>query len=161
MPRIELEHRMRAPIERVFDLSLSVEVHVLSTKGTGERPIAGVTSGLMGPGHTVTWSAVHLGVRQQLTSEIHKFDRPMYFADRQVRGAFAEFEHEHWFVEDGDVTICREVFDYRSPLGPLGKLADWLFLEAYMTRFLQVRADTIKELVEGDGWKDYLPSQDG
>jgi len=39
---IELEIRIAAPIERVFDLARSIDLHVDSTAGTGERAIAGV-----------------------------------------------------------------------------------------------------------------------
>lgn len=44
MPIIELELRILAPVERVFDLSRSVEVHVASTQGTEERAVGGKTS---------------------------------------------------------------------------------------------------------------------
>ena len=52
----------------------------------------------------------------------------------------------------------RDVFDYSSPFGPLGRLADWLFLEAYMTRFIVERAEHLKALAEGDDWQRFLPS---
>ena len=59
MVEIELETRINAPIERVFDLSRSIDAHLDSTSSTGERAIAGTTTGLIGLGETVTWSAVH------------------------------------------------------------------------------------------------------
>ena len=70
MPIIELETVVAAPIERVFDLCRCIELHVRSTDATSEIPVAGVTSGLMGPDDEVTWEATHLGVRQRLTSRI-------------------------------------------------------------------------------------------
>jgi hypothetical protein len=33
---------------------------------------------------------------------------------------------------------------FRSPLGPLGRLADWLFLAGYMRRLLEGRSLAIK-----------------
>ena len=48
MPLIELHTEVAAPIERVFDLSRSIDLHVASTAHTGEAAIAGVTSGLLG-----------------------------------------------------------------------------------------------------------------
>lgn len=44
-------------------------------------------------------------------------------------------------------------FDYKSPLGFLGRLADLLFLEKYMTRLLIKRNKTIKELAESEKGK--------
>lgn len=48
MVRLELLSAMAAPIERVFDLARSVDLHLASTKGPREHAIAGVTSGLVG-----------------------------------------------------------------------------------------------------------------
>jgi hypothetical protein len=65
-----------------------------------------------------------------------------------VRGAFARFDHDHFFDEDGDVTVARDVFDFDAPLGPLGKVADVLFLERYMRRFLEERMRVLREMAE-------------
>ena len=42
----------------------------------------------------------------------------------------------------------RDVFDYTSPMGWLGRCVDWLILENYMRRFLQKRAEVIKMTAE-------------
>ena len=65
---IRLETFIRAPIERCFDLSRSVDLHILSTAQTNERAIDGVTSGLMKLGDVVTWEARHFGVKQNTVS---------------------------------------------------------------------------------------------
>lgn len=39
-------------------------------------------------------------------------------------------------------------FEYESPLGVLGKVADVLFLERHVRRLLQRRAQFMKELAE-------------
>ena len=54
MPRFQLVTMIAAEPERAFDLSLSVDAHVASM-GAGERAVAGVTSGQLGPGDSVTW----------------------------------------------------------------------------------------------------------
>jgi ligand-binding SRPBCC domain-containing protein len=149
MPRIEVSFDIAAPIERCFDLARSVEAHLVSAASTGERAVAGVTSGLMQLGDEVTWEARHLGVRQRLTSRITAYERPLHFRDSQVRGAFARFDHDHYFesLPDGG-TRMRDVFDYTAPLGVLGVVADRLFLIAYMHRFLSNRNRTIVNLAE-------------
>jgi len=38
-----------APVALAFDLSLSVDAHLDSMRGFGERAVAGVTSGQIGP----------------------------------------------------------------------------------------------------------------
>jgi hypothetical protein len=68
MSVIQLTTIILAPVERVFDLARSIDLHVASTAHTGERAVAGVTSGLLGPGEEVTWRAKHFGVWQHLTN---------------------------------------------------------------------------------------------
>jgi len=118
-----------------------------STASTGERAVGGVTTGLMGLGDEVTWEARHLGVRQRLTTRITAYEPPRHFRDSQVKGAFARFDHDHYFecLPDGR-TRMRDVFDYTSPLGFIGMLADRLFLARYMRRFLRRRNDVIARL---------------
>ena len=65
-----------------------------------------------------------------------------------VRGTFASFDHDHIFEHQDGVTTMNDVFDYRSPLGPLGRLADLLFLERYMTRLIEARAAAIRAAAE-------------
>jgi hypothetical protein len=62
MPKIELTTHINAPIGRVFDLSRSIDLHMESTKKTGEKAIAGKTSGLIELGETVIWRAKHFGI---------------------------------------------------------------------------------------------------
>ncbi len=158
MATIELVTLILAPKERCFDLSRSVELHVASTKHTGERAVAGVTSGLLQLGEEVTWSARHFGVRQKLTSRITAFERPVHFRDSMVAGAFRRFDHDHFFTARGDATEMRDVFDFESPLGPLGRIADALVLTRYLRGLLERRNEMIKHAAESDEWRALLPS---
>jgi ligand-binding SRPBCC domain-containing protein len=160
MPRIELRTFIDAPIDRCFDLSRSIDLHKISTQHTGEEAVEGVTSGLIGLGQSVTWRAKHFGIWQQLTTTITDYNRPSFFADEMVKGAFKSFRHEHHFREiSKDQTEMVDYFDYRSPLGMLGKLADKLFLDAYMRKLLMKRNTVIKEIAESDQWVKLLNDQ--
>jgi len=148
MPVIVLRTRVAAPPSRCFDLARDVDLHQRSTAVSRERAVAGVTSGLLGRGDVVTWEATHFGVRQRLTSRVTEFDPPNRFVDEMVRGAFARFRHEHQFLSVPDGTEMVDIFDYTSPLGPLGRLADGLFLRRYMTRLLRDRNTYLKRVAE-------------
>lgn len=78
MPVIEIKTEIQAPIEMCFDLARSVEMHLRSTASTGERAVGGVMTGLMNLNDEVTWEAIHLGIRQRLTSRITIFNRVPY-----------------------------------------------------------------------------------
>lgn len=133
MPKIHLETFIRAPPEVCFDLCLDVNFHERAGHG---RAVAGVTAGALRLGDTVTWEATHFLVRQRLTSKIVAYDRPRLFVDEMQRGAFARWRHEHRFVERPGGTLAVDDVDFAAPLGVLGKLADAVLLESYMTRFL-------------------------
>ena len=55
MPNLSLETVIAADIDDCFDLSLSIDAHTASMDASDERAVAGVTTGTMGPGDTVTW----------------------------------------------------------------------------------------------------------
>ncbi|MET8555107.1 SRPBCC family protein [Streptomyces sp. NPDC004959] len=149
MVRFALTTRIAAPPETVFDVSLDVNLHEASMAGSGERAVAGVTFGAMGPGDTVTWRARHYGVRWQLTSRISAYERPGYFVDEQVRGPFARWHHAHHFAPDGEGgTVMRDAVDFAAPLGPLGRIAERLVLGRYMPRLIRVRNACVREAAE-------------
>ena len=156
MPTIKIKHIINADIQLVFDLARSIDLHEISTKRTNEKAIGGVTSGLIEKNETVTWRAKHFGIYQKLTVKITEMKSPNYFSDEMQKGAFKRFKHEHFFEEQNGVVVMNDVFDYTSPLGFLGKIADKLFLKKYMTRFLIERNNIIKEFAESEKWKEVL-----
>jgi ligand-binding SRPBCC domain-containing protein len=148
MPTIRLETYVHAPPERCFDLSLSVDVHTQSQAYVHERPIAGVLAGGMHLGDTVTWEAVHFGIKQHLTSQITTYERPSCFTDEMVAGIFQELHHTHIFVPQSHGTLMMDVFTFRAPLGILGRLAEILFLTRYMKGLLLSRNRYLKQVAE-------------
>ncbi|OIQ29329.1 MAG: hypothetical protein BM564_06425 [Bacteroidetes bacterium MedPE-SWsnd-G2] len=105
---------------------------------------------------SVTWRAKHFGIYQNLTTKITEFDKPNYFADEMVKGAFASFRHEHHFAQLNGETIMTDYFDYKSPLGCIGRLFDKLVLKTYMTDLLCERNRIIKEFAESKQWEKLL-----
>lgn len=148
MPTIRLETLIAASPERCFDLSLNVDLHRRSVAHTHERPIAGVTTGSMKLGDTVTWEAIHFGFKQHLTSKITAYERPRYFKDEMVRGIFQEMSHLHEFTPQPSGTLMIDIFTFRAPLGILGKLAEMLVLTRYMKGLLLTRNRYLKDVAE-------------
>ena len=159
MPKIVLETIIKAPQKLVFDLSRSIDLHIISTDKTNEKAIAGRTEGLIELGETVTWRAKHLGIYQNFTSKVIGCKEPEYFADIMLKGAFKSFKHEHFFSYENNETILVDVMEYVSPIGIIGRLVDALFLKNYMKGFLVLRNNTIKEFAESDKWKEIIKNQ--
>ncbi|PZR72878.1 MAG: cell division protein [Chthoniobacterales bacterium] len=156
MPVIDLTTEIHASLDRVFDLARSVDLHTASTAQTGERAVAGVVTGLMHLGDEVTWGARHFGFWQHLTSRITIYDRPIHFRDSMVRGIFRRFDHDHFFAPRSGVTFMRDVLDYKSPWGVLGRVADRLAVTRHLERLLLRRNAVIKTAAETDQWKRFL-----
>jgi ligand-binding SRPBCC domain-containing protein len=117
---------------------------------SGERAVAGVTSGVMRLGDTVTWRARHFGIGFRMTSAITEYERPGRFVDEQQRGPFERWWHEHTFtaVDDGTKTLMVDVVEFGSRFGPLGEIAELLVLERYMTRLLRRRNACLKAALD-------------
>lgn len=126
---------------------------------TGELAVAGRVTGLLSLGDEVTWEGRHLGIRQRLSSRVCAFEPPHFFADEMVRGAFASFRHEHRFQALGDgLTRVSDLFTFGSPWGPLGRLADAMFLTRYMRGVLTEHAETLRAVLEDGTWERFLGS---
>ena len=154
---IQLETRIAAPVRRCFLLSLSIDLHIRSTAGTREQAIAGVTTGLIGQGESVTWRGKHFGLMLQHTSRITQYHPPTFFQDVMTDGLFKSFEHNHRFDEQNGTTVMHDELKFSAPLGVLGLIAERLVLRNYLTQFLRERNNFVKLVAESDMWREYLP----
>ncbi len=153
MPKIKLTTEINSKIDICFDLARSIDLHKISTKKTNEEAIAGKTSGLIALNEFVTWEATHFGIKQKLTTKITAFERLYYFVDEQLNGIFKSFRHEHKFEQFNDKVIMKDIFEFKSPAGILGRLFNKLVLTNYLQNLLIERNKIIKEFAETDKWK--------
>jgi hypothetical protein len=162
MIHIEEITTIAAPIQRCFDLSRSVEVHLFANVHSGEQALAigGLTSGLTELSDQVTWRAKHFGIWQNLTSEVTAIESPTYFQVTMVKGVFRSMQADHIFrtLPSGAIEM-KDLFRIAAPLPILGPLAELLFLRSYMLSLVRERNAVIKQLAESSNWQRYLPSQ--
>ncbi|WP_152031087.1 SRPBCC family protein [Agromyces aureus] len=121
----------------LFDLSLDIDAHVESMSGSAERAIAGVTTGRIGLGETVTWRARHFGIWFTMTSKITALEPPTRFVDEQVKGPFRSFVHEHVFERTADGSRMTDTITVASPV--FGRLAERVVLVPYLRRLIAER----------------------
>jgi ligand-binding SRPBCC domain-containing protein len=78
-------------------------------------------------------------------TEITHVQEPIYFVDEQRFGPYALWHHQHHFkvVPDG-VEMTDEV-NYAIPLGILGRIANWLFVEREVNAIFDHRFSILKE----------------
>jgi ligand-binding SRPBCC domain-containing protein len=148
MYRLCVTTSIAAPISTCFDLARSVDAHVESAAGTGERIVGGRQSGLLELGDEVTWEGKHFGITQRLSSKITQFCPHTFFQDRMTKGVFRFLEHDHVFEPQGSGTLMTDVLSFRAPFGPIGWLAERLLVAPHLRRFLISRGLALKSMAE-------------
>lgn len=156
MPIIHLTTFIAAPVERVFDLSRSIEFHKKSMSHTGEDAVAGVTTGLINLHDTVTWKARHLRKMRYMKVKITAMDKPFSFTDELEKGDLRSMKHEHYFKQIDNGTLMIDIFRFESPYGIIGKAFNRLFLRNYFEKLLYQRNESLRLFAESDKWKFVL-----
>ncbi|WP_235445098.1 SRPBCC family protein [Streptomyces sioyaensis] len=129
-----------APPDHVFAVCLDVQAHTRSMADSSERVVDGRRRGELSLGDTVTFQARHFGLTWRLKARITAYDRPRGFVDEQESGPFKRWRHAHHFEPDGaGGTVMRDVIDFASPGGPVGRIVDRVLLGRYMPHLIRVR----------------------
>ena len=151
---------INTPVQIVFDLCRSIDLHMLSTAKTKEKAIDGITSGLINKNETVTWQAKHLFKTRTFKTLITAMEPYHYFRDEMIKGDFKSFYHEHFFETTEKGTLMTDSLKMEAPYGLAGKLVNRLFLKNYIQKFLTQRNNVIKQYAESGEWKKILHSND-
>jgi ligand-binding SRPBCC domain-containing protein len=142
------ESRINAPPARVFAFHESPgalqrltppwEKVTVESGGTSIKPGARVVlMTKLGP-IPLRWVAEHT-----------EYSPPYLFADRQVSGPFARWNHRHEFLDDGQGgTILRDTVDYEVPLGVLGRTFGGNFVKSKLTKMFDYRHEMTRKIVE-------------
>ncbi len=85
MPIIKHKQFIQAPVVVCFDLARNVNIHTITTAKTMEKAVDGVMQGLLEEGDTVTWEAIHLGIKQKLTAKVIHMKKPTVFVEIMVK----------------------------------------------------------------------------
>lgn len=156
MPIIQLSTFIKAPVERVFDLSRSIDLHKVSTKHSNEKAVAGVMKGLINLNERVTWQADHLFKKRKFTSVISKMTTPKHFRDEMIEGDFKSFQHDHYFSAKDSGTIMKDNIIFQSPYNIIGKIFNKIYLTRYLKNLVVKRNECIKFYAESGKWKTIL-----
>ena len=148
MTTIYLLTKIKATIDEVFNLARSIDIHKESTASSKETAIAGVTSGLINEGETVTWRGKHFGIYLNHTSIISEMEPPTHFIDEMIKGRFKSFKHTHIFYLQDGKTIMQDKIEYETPFGIFGKIFDKIILKNHLTVFIKERNEFIKKIAE-------------
>jgi hypothetical protein len=104
----------------------------------------------MEPGALLHYRLRLHGVPIRWTTRIETWEPPARFVDSQLHGPYALWEHTHEFEPDASGgTVIHDRVRYAIPYGPLGWLANRLFVRRDLERIFDYRATAFARLVEG------------
>lgn len=171
---------IRAPLDRCWKLSTRVE---LVRETLGMNLVGGTTAGFIQRDSRVVWKGWKFGLPTEHHTLITGYSAPhpaaaeptlapglhaetpgqpvAWFQDQQEQGRFAAFRHDHWLREriaaDGTAeTLLEDEVRFALPFGILGRLAARLMMTPYIVARVKRRFASIKELAEGDGWREWV-----
>ena len=83
-------------------------------------------------------------------TEITHVNAPHFFVDEQRFGPYAFWHHQHSFREVNGGVEVTDVVNYGIPLGPLGLLANWLYVKRKLRQVFEHRTRTLESLFQKD-----------
>ncbi len=87
------------------------------------------------------------GVPLGWLTRIDEWEQDRRFVDRQVRGPYRLWRHQHEFDSAPGGTLVRDRVDYELPLGPLGEAARAAFVDRDLGRIFDYRLDAVSRLL--------------
>ncbi len=89
------------------------------------------------------------GIPIRWTTEITEWNPPHGFVDRELKGPYALWNHEHLFSAQDGGTLMRDRVTYALPLGPLGRIAHWISVRRDVESIFDFRTQTMARLFPG------------
>lgn len=85
-------------------------------------------------------------LRTRWVTEITRVTPGHSFVDKQKKGPFAVWQHEHKFVTIGDSVEMIDIVHYAPPLGWLGAVANWLVIRKRVEYIFNYRRKRVEEI---------------
>lgn len=120
-----------ANLERITPDSLHFEIR-------SPQPIA------MCAGATIHYQLSLFGLKFRWCTLIESFEPEAGFVDVQTKGPYRSWRHTHTFSDAPGGTLVRDHVEYEVPLGPLGELANRLFVARQLRRIFDFRRTAIE-----------------
>jgi ligand-binding SRPBCC domain-containing protein len=154
--QIERTINIAAPLSAVFTFCADIRNHGRIAPPQTREQLLDPGDIPLQVGSVVKFRARYGGLYWTLSSRITAFEPPeapgmsdACFRDEQVRGPFSFWKHDHLFsaLPNGE-TCVTDRFQFAAPLGPLGRIAERLWLKREMRALMVHLQDTAKRIIE-------------
>ena len=144
--RFATETVLNAPLDEVFEFFSKAEnLEQLTPKSLGFQILSPLPIE-MKSGALIDYKIKIRGVPVKWKTEITIWEPQRRFVDRQLKGPYAQWIHEHKFAAEGNQTRMWDTVDYALPFGPIGIIVRELFVKGEINRIFQFRQQAI------NGW---------
>lgn len=87
-----------------------------------------------------------LGIKMDWVTEITHVKDKQYFIDEQRFGPYALWHHQHHFEAVTDGVLMTDILHYKVPFGPIGSIANALFVEKMVDEIFSYRENIVGSL---------------
>ncbi len=100
----------------------------------------------MYPGQIIAYTVEPLfGIPLEWVTEITQVREGRFFVDEQRFGPYQFWHHKHFFESIAGGVEMRDIVHYRLPLGPLGRLGNWLFVRKQLETIFDFRVQALEK----------------
>ncbi len=86
-----------------------------------------------------------LNIKMKWVTEITHIRNHQYFIDEQRFGPYTLWHHQHHFVSKPGGTLMKDILHYAIPFGPIGRIANAVFVENKVEAIFQFREKAVKD----------------
>jgi ligand-binding SRPBCC domain-containing protein len=153
MSKIHLTTFIKAPADRVFDLSRNITIFRKALQSRKEKISSGAAGNLVSSGETITLHARHLGKTRMMTARVMEIKKPLTFIEEQVKGDLKSYRHERHFKEIDNGTIMIDLLEFEGPRDMLGNFFSQFYLKKYLQKIILERNELIRQFAETEKWR--------
>ena len=87
-----------------------------------------------------------LSIPTTWVTEITHVSEKKFFIDEQRVGPYTMWHHQHFFQERNDGVLMNDIITYKAPFGPLGVIANSLFIRKKLESIFNYRYKTLNKI---------------
>lgn len=145
---LDMETRFSQSIEQIYDFFSRADNLEKVTPPSLRFQILTPLPIQMGKGTIIDYRLKLYGIPLKWKTEIILWEPPYRFVDKQIKGPYKLWVHEHRFVEDGSGTIMRDHVDYAVPGGLLEPLIYRLYVKKDVQKIFDYRTDAFARIFD-------------
>lgn len=146
--RLKTEQTLPISMEEAWEFfSTPLNLNEITPPDMSFEILSNLKGQKMYPGMIINYKvSPFLGIKLRWTTEITHVKDHAYFVDEQRFGPYAFWHHKHFFEETKDGVHMTDIVDYGLPLGPLGEIANVVYVKNQLQHIFDYRLQKLNQL---------------